>query len=119
MFSQTCVGSDFYFHKRTPSLFRFKGKPPSLICPSVVYRYRCPGCYASYYGKIARNLVVRFREHLGINKASQKIKSSRSPIWDHKSGHDTSLENFEIISRTGNNKGRFCKTVASVAFIDT
>ena len=90
--------------KRISFLFRFKDKLPSLICSSVVYRYRCPGCHASYYGKTTRNLVVRCREHLGINKAGQKIKSSPSAIGDHisKSGHDASLENFEIISRTVN-----------------
>ena len=86
------------------SLFRFKDKFPFLICSSVVYRYKCPGCHASYYGKTTRNLVVRCREHLGINKAGQKIKSSSSAIGDHisESGHDASLENFEIISRTDN-----------------
>ena len=90
--------------KRISSLFRFKDKLPSLICPSVVYRFKCPGCHASYYGKTARNLVVRCREHLGINKAGQRIKSSPSAIGDHisKSGHDASLENFKIISRTDN-----------------
>ena len=77
---------------------------PSLICSSVIYRYRCPGCHASYYGKTTRNLVVRCREHLRINKAGQKIKSSPSAVGGHisKSGHDASLENFEIISRTDN-----------------
>ena len=77
---------------------------PSLNCSSVVYRYRCPGCHALYYGKTTCNLVVCCREHLGINKAGQMIKSSPSAIGDHisKSGHDASLENFEIISRTEN-----------------
>ena len=90
--------------KRISSLFRFKDKLPSLICSSVIYRYRSPGCHASYYGKTTRNLVVRCREHLGINEAGQKIKSSPSAVGDHisKSGHDTSLENVEIISRTDN-----------------
>ena len=90
--------------KRISSLFRFKDKLPSLICSSVVYRYKCPGCHASYYGKTTRNLVLRCREHLGINKACQRIKSSSSAIGDHisKSGHDASVEKFEIISRTDN-----------------
>ena len=81
-----------------------KEQLPSLICSSVVYYYRCPGCLASYYGKATLNLVVCCREHLGINKAGQRIKSSPSDIGDHisKSGHDASLENFEIIGRTDN-----------------
>ena len=86
------------------SLFWFKDKLPSLICSSVVYCYKCPGCHASYYGKTTHNLGVRCREHLGINKVGQKIKSSSSAIGDHisKTGHDASLENFEIISRADN-----------------
>ena len=41
---------------------------------------------------------------MGINKAGQMIKSSSSAIGDHisKTGHDASLENFEIISRADN-----------------
>ena len=90
--------------KRRSSLFRFKDKLTSLIYPDAVYCYKFPGCHASYYGKTTRNLVVRCREYLGINKAGQKIKNTSSAIGDHisKTGHDASLENFEIISRTDN-----------------
>ena len=88
--------------KRISSLFTFKDKLPSLICSSFVYRYSCPGCRGSYYGKTTCNLVVCCRKHLGINKAGQKINSSPSATGDHisKSGYDASLENFEIISST-------------------
>ena len=70
----------------------------SAICPQS---YR--SC-ASYYGRTTRNLVVRCRGHLEINKAGQKIKSSPSTIGDNisKFGHDESFENFEVISRTDN-----------------
>ena len=49
-------------------------------------------------GKQLVNLFVQCREHLGINKAGQKIKSSPSTIGYNlsKSGHDASLENIEF-----------------------
>ena len=90
--------------KRLASYFRFKDRLPILMCSSVVYSYKCPGCHALYYGKTTRNLVTRCREHLGINKAGQKIKSNCSAIGDHisKSGHNGSLDDFHILSKTEN-----------------
>ena len=43
-------------------------------------------------------------EHLGINKAGQKIKGSPSAIWDHinKSGHAASVEDFSVLDRANN-----------------
>ena len=62
--------------KRIQSFFPFKDRFPTLIRSSVVYKFQCPGCHASYFGKTSRNLITRCREHLGINKAGQKIKAS-------------------------------------------
>ena len=74
------------------------------MCSSVVYSFKCPGCHALHYGKTTRNLVTRCREHLGINKAGQKIKSNCSSIGDHisKSGHNGFLDDFNILSKTEN-----------------
>ena len=90
--------------KRLSSYFRFKDRFPILMCSSVVYSYKCPGCHALYYGKTTRNLDTRCREYLGINKACQKIKGNCSAIGDHisKSGHNGSLEDFDILSKTEN-----------------
>ena len=90
--------------KRLSSYFRFKDRFSILMCSSVVYSYKCPGCHALYYGKTTRNLDTRCREHLGINKAGQKIKSNCSAIGDHisKFGHNGSLEDFDILSKTEN-----------------
>ena len=74
------------------------------MCSNVIYKYKCSGCNAIYCGNTKRHLVVRGREHLGINKAGQKIKSNFSSIGDHisKSGHKESFDDFEIISKTEN-----------------
>ena len=37
--------------KRLASYFSFKDRLPILMCTSVVYSYKCPGCHALYYGK--------------------------------------------------------------------
>ena len=86
------------------SLFRFKDRFSNLMCSNVIYKYTCSGCDATYYGKTKRHLIVRCREHLGINKAGQKIKSNSLSIGDHisKSGHKASFDDFEIISKTDN-----------------
>ena len=74
------------------------------MCSNVIYKYTCSGCDATYYGKTKRHLIVRCREHLGINKVGQKIKSNSSSIGDHisKFGHKASFDDFEIISKTDN-----------------
>ena len=68
---------------------------------SVIYKFQCPGCHASYYGKTSRNLITRCREHLGINKAGLEIKGSSSAIRDHinQSGHAASVNDFSILDR--------------------
>ena len=85
-------------------LSRFKDRFSNLMCSNVICKYTCSGCDATYYGKTKRLLIVRCREHLGINKAGQKIKSNFSSIGDHisKSGHKASFDDFEIISKTDN-----------------
>ena len=90
--------------KRVQSFFPFKDRFPTLIRSSVVYKFQCPGCHASYFGKTSRNLITRCREHLGINKAGQKIKVSPSAIGDHinQSGHAVSLEDFSVLDRANN-----------------
>ena len=93
--------------KRIQSFLPFKDRIATLIRSSVVYKFQCPGCNASYFGKTSRNLITRCREHLGINKAGQKIKVSPSAIWDqiNQSGHAASLEDFLVVDRANNDFG--------------
>ena len=90
--------------KRLATYFRLKDRFPILMCSSIAYSYKCPGCHALYCGKTSRNLVTRRREHLGINKVGQKIKNNCSAFGDHisKSGHNGSLKDFYILSKTEN-----------------
>ena len=70
---------------------------------SAVYKFQCPGCHASYYGKTQRNLITRCKEHLGINKAGLQIKGSSSAIRDHIKDHirdhAASVNDFSILDR--------------------
>ena len=49
-------------------IFPFKDRVPTLCCLSVIYKFQCASCSASYYGKTSRHLAVRSREHLSVNK---------------------------------------------------
>ena len=40
--------------KRIQSFFPFKDRFPTLIRSSVVYKFQCPGCHASYFGTLQR-----------------------------------------------------------------
>ena len=91
--------------KRLSSLFKCKDSFPPLNCSNVIYRYSCSGCTATYNGRTPRNLKIRCYEHLEINKSERNYPSpSSSSIWDHikQSGHDCTLEDFSIISKTDN-----------------
>ena len=59
--------------KRISSLLRYKDCFPSLLCSSVLYKFSCSGCNATYYGKNSMNLLIRCNEHLGIKRSGHKL----------------------------------------------
>ena len=69
----------------------------------VIYRYKCNrvDCEEEYIGESARNFAERFKEHL----------KTPSPIHDHCviSGHNATIDNFEIVGREGPNLLRTIK----------
>ena len=60
-----------------------KDRIPANICSSVVYKFKCSSCQATYYGKTSCHFIVRCREHLGINKKGISIKGASLSIRDH------------------------------------
>ena len=53
----------FQSAKHIENFFPFKDRVPAHICSSVVYKFTCSSCQATYYGKTSRHFIVRCREH--------------------------------------------------------
>ena len=109
LFNQFQPDIKLQFVSTTPShigsFFKSKDHFPSSLCSNVIYKFTCSSCKATYYGKTNRNLLTRYREHLGINKYGQNIQSeSSSSIKDHanKTGHAVSIDDFTILCKSNN-----------------
>ena len=80
-----------------------KDKDPMLKQSGVIYRYHCDrvDCDEEYIGESSRTFGERFKEHL----------KSPSPIHDHSniSGHQVTINNFEIVGREDLNQLRTIK----------
>ena len=94
----------FQSAKRIENFFPFKDRAPSHVRSSIVYKFTCSSCKATYYGKTSRHFIVRCREHLGVNKKGKNIKGVSSSIRDHikDTGHNASIDDFCIIDNTSN-----------------
>ena len=69
------------------------------------YIHICDTLMSLYIYSIIRHFIVRYREHLGINKKGVTIKGVSSSISDHinETAHVGSLEDFCIIDKANNN----------------
>ena len=88
------------------ALFRlFSSLPTMLKCPhsGVIYSYKCGrvDCDEEYIGESSRTFGERFKEH----------QKAPSPIFDHHTitGHDISVEHFNIVGMEENNLKRAIK----------
>ena len=86
-------------------LFPFKDRIPANICSSVVYKFTCSSCQATYRGKTSRHFIVRCRETFGINKKGISIKGASSSTRDHinETGHAAPFDDFCILNKANNN----------------
>ena len=70
---------------------------------NIIYWFKCgrTECGEEYIGESARTFEERYKEHL----------KAPSPIFEHENitGHKTTLENFKIIGREGQNMVRAVK----------
>ena len=84
------------------NLFKFKDKVPKELQSSVVYKYVCSCCNASYIGKSKRQFQVRAFEHLGrsirTNRPLNKLAFSAIRDHSHQQDHPLSLESFSILA---------------------
>ena len=69
----------------------------------MIYKYKCGGvdCEEEYIGESGRMCAERFKEHM----------RAPSPIHDHHNttGHELSLDNFNIVGREDQNIARAIK----------
>ena len=50
---------------------------PKMLLSGLVYKYKCGGCNATYYGKTKHHFKVRICEHLGISHLTGKKGKDR------------------------------------------
>ena len=88
-------------------IYRFKcGRvdcDEEYIGESVIYRFKCGrvDCDEEYIGESSRTFAERFKEH----------QKAPSPIFDHSniSGHQVTIDNFNIVGREDQNLSRTIK----------
>lgn len=75
--------------------FPFKDLVPAQICFSVVYKFACGSCHATYYGETSRHLK---------SKKGICIKGASSSIRDYnENGYAASSYDFYILDTANNN----------------
>ena len=83
------------------SFFNYKDKVLPLVQSSLVYKYSCGQCDATYIGETSRHLKTRLAEHRGLSNRTGKplLNAPHSSILDHAlySGHDICTDNLKII----------------------
>ena len=67
------------------NFFTFKDKIPVFLRSGIVYKFKCGGCNATYYGKTKRHFKIRMCEHLGVSALTGKrVKGDNdSAIKEH------------------------------------
>ena len=80
-----------------------KDKDPILKKSGVIYRFKCGrvDCDEEYIGESSRTFAERFKKH----------QKTPSPIFDHSniSGHQVTIDNFNIVGREDQNLSRTIK----------
>ena len=54
------------------NFFTFKDKIPVFSRSGIVYKFKCGGWNATYYGKTKRHFKIRMWEHIGVSALTGK-----------------------------------------------
>ena len=90
------------------NLFTFKDKVPKNLKSLVLYKFTCSDCNVTYIGKTSRHYQVRFSEHLGISKVTNRplkySKNTSTAVRDHTQccDHKNTPDSFKIIGSAKN-----------------
>ena len=94
-----CIFSEGYSIGR---FFRFKDILPLHLVSSVVYKYQCGQCSASYIGETRKQMRVRISQHQGRSYRTGSRLNCQEPskILEHRlnSGHSVDETDFKILS---------------------
>ena len=102
------LNSVFTSPVRVESFFAFQDKLPKMLLSGLVYKYKCGGCNATYYGKTKHHFKARICEHLGIsNLTGKKVKTDNNKltlIQEHLlcCNYSPSFEDFSILTKESN-----------------
>jgi hypothetical protein len=88
---------------RVSNFFHIKDPTPTDSRSSIVYKFTCTSCQASYIGQTSRHLRQRIAEHMGVSHLTWKEMKNKvhSNIREHVkscSGSSCSPENFKIFA---------------------
>ena len=86
----------FQINDRLKNYFFFKDFVPEGLPSSLIYKFSCGSCTASYTGKTYRHFKVRVSEHQGVSpRTSKPVKGTlftsvrdHMPVCDHKVVHE-------------------------------
>ena len=83
------------------NFFTFKDKIPVFLRSGIVYKFKCGGCNATYYGKTKRHFKVKMCERLEDSALIGKgVKGdNNSDIKEHhlSCNHSSGFDNFSIL----------------------
>ena len=98
----------FQTNNRLRNYFRFKYFVPETLRSSLIYKFSCRSCTASYIGKTYKHFKVKVSEHQGVSlRTGKPVKGTLSSsvrdqmlVSDHKVVH----EDFKFL---GNETNRY------------
>ena len=96
------------FMSPVKSFFTFKDKLSMMLLSGFVYKHKCGGCNANYYGKTKRHFKVRICEHLRISHFTRKkVKIGYNKLTSVQKhllccNYSPSFEDLSIFTRKSN-----------------
>ena len=96
----------FQTNNRLRNYFRFKYFVPETLRSSLIYKFSCRSCTASYIGKTYKHFKVKVSEHQGVSlRTGKPVKGTLSSsvrdqmlVCDHKVVH----EDFKFLGNESN-----------------
>ena len=88
------------------NFFAFKDRILVFLRSGIIYKFKCGGCNAAYYGKTKRHVKVRICDHLDVSaRTGKKVKGDNdSAIKEHHlfCNHSSGFDGFSILTSNNN-----------------